>query len=229
VLSGGAAGEERERQHFIELVQFSGFRRFFDVGANIGLYGFLFRTIVNDSVVTMFEPDDANARLIRRTIARAGLLEIQLMQLAVCDREGTLTFYSDELSGATGSIRWGNQDAFISRHHRFKPREVSVRSVTLDWFVDRQSDPDFIKIDVEGAELSVLYGAEKLIERSHPALFFECDVDRAEVYSFLSKHGYVLLDFSSMRIVKDLAHNNLALHSTKHAALLTNICSQGDL
>jgi hypothetical protein len=79
VLSGGAAGEERERQHFVELVQLGGFSRFFDVGANIGLYGFMFRTIVKNGVVVMFEPDDANARLIRRTIARAALREVQLV------------------------------------------------------------------------------------------------------------------------------------------------------
>ena len=101
--------------------------------------------------------------------------------------------------------------------------------MTLDRFVDRRGDPDFIKIDVEGAELSVLYGAEKLIERSHPALFFECDEDQIDVYSFLSKHGYVFLDFSSMRAVKALVHNNLALHSITHAALLANINGQVDL
>jgi len=229
VLSGGAAGEERERQHFIELVQLGRFSRFFDVGANIGLYGFMFRTIVKDGIVVMFEPDDANARLIRRTIARAALLEVQLMQVAVSDREGTLTFYNDDLSGATGSIRWGDQNAFISRHHRYKPREVSVQSVRLDGLVDQQDDPDFMKIDVEGAELGVLCGAEKLIERSHPALFFECDEDQADVYSFLLKHGYVFLDFSSMRVVNELVHNNLALHSIKHAALLANLGREVDL
>jgi FkbM family methyltransferase len=40
-----------------------------------------------------------------------------------------------------------------------------------------QAIRDFIKIDVEGAELNVLHGSEKLIECSHPALFFECDED----------------------------------------------------
>jgi FkbM family methyltransferase len=229
VLSGGVAGEERERKHFVDLVQLAGFHRFFDVGANIGLYGFMFRTIVANSVVTMFEPDEANARLIRRTIDRAALLEVQLTQAAVSDHEGTVIFYNDELSGATGSIRRGGQEAFISRHHRYKPSEVDVRSVTLDGLVNGSDDPDFIKIDVEGAELSVLHGSERLIERSHPALFFECDEDQAEISSFLSKRGYVFLDFSSMRRVEELVHNNLALHSTKHAALLGDIGKKIDL
>jgi FkbM family methyltransferase len=104
VLSGGTVSEERDRENFIALVKKAGFRRFFDVGANIGLYGFLFRTIVAESVVTMFEPDEDNARLIRRTLSRTGLYDVKLMEVAVSDAEGPATFYKDELSGATGSI-----------------------------------------------------------------------------------------------------------------------------
>jgi FkbM family methyltransferase len=205
------------------LIKLGRFRRFYDIGANIGLYGFIFRTIIADGVVTMFEPDEDNARLIRRTIARAGLLEVELMQVAVSDREETLTFYKDELAGTTGSIRRGGEDAFISIHRHYKPSEVSVRSVTLDGLANRHGDPDFIKIDVEGAELSVLHGSEKLIERSHPAVFFECDEYQTDVHSFLSQRGYVLFDFASMHMVKELAHNNLALHLIEHAGILRSI------
>jgi FkbM family methyltransferase len=222
VLSGGSIGEERERENFIKLVKLAGFRRFFDIGANIGVYGFVFRTIVPDGIVTMFEPDEDNAGLIRRTIARARLHGVQLIQAAVSDREGTVTFHKDPLSGATGSIQRGSSnDAFVSIHHRYKPTGVSVRSVTLDGVIHPgHGDPDLIKFDVEGAELGVLRGSEKLIQRSHPALFFECDENQSVVGSLLSERGYVFFDFSSMRVATMLAHNTLALHSTKHAALL---------
>jgi FkbM family methyltransferase len=224
VLSRGTVGEERERQNFIAIVKKGGFRRFYDVGANIGLYGFMFRTIISNGVVTMFEPDEDNAELIQRTISSARLLEVQLVQAAVSDCDGTLTFYKDDLSGATGSIhRGGQKDSFVSIHHRYEPRAVSVRSVKLDEIADRNGDPDIIKIDVEGAELSVLHGSEKLIERSHPALFFECDENQAVIREFLSNRGYVCFDFSTMCITKELVHNNLALHVTEHAALLSNI------
>ena len=73
----------------------------------------MFRTIVSDGIVTMFEPDEDNTQLIRRTIDRVMLLDVQLVQAVVSDREGTLTFYKDELSGATGSVqRCGPTDAF---------------------------------------------------------------------------------------------------------------------
>jgi FkbM family methyltransferase len=230
VLSSGSAGEEDERKNFIGLVKLAGFRRFFDVGANIGLYGFIFRTIVPDGVVTMLEPDEDNAQLIRRTIDRVGLMDVHLVQAAASDSEGALTFYKDELSGATGSIqRGGKADAFVFIHHRYKPREVSVASVTLNALASRYGDPDLIKIDVEGAELSVLHGAAMLIERSHPALFFECDENQDVVGSFLSERGYVFFDFSTMSMKKELAHNSLALHLSTHATLLDTIRGDGRL
>src|SRR6266700_1623227 len=104
VLSGGKAGEEREREHFVALVKRAEFHRFLDVGANIGLYGFIFRTIVHNGSVTMVEPDEDNANLIRRTIASSRGGDINLVQAAVSDSSGTVTFYKDDLSGATGSI-----------------------------------------------------------------------------------------------------------------------------
>jgi FkbM family methyltransferase len=227
VLSGGAAGEERERQNFIALVKTAGFRRFFDVGANIGLYAFLFRTIVAESEVSMFEPDEDNAGLIRRTLARAGLSDVQLMQVAVSDQEGSVIFYKDELSGATGSIR-RVADAFVSVHHGYRPRQVSVRSVTIDSIADTRADPDFIKIDVEGAELNVLHGSEKLLRRAPPAIFLECDENQGNVGSFLARRGYVFFDFASMHKVSQLAHNSLALHSGEHAELLRRIEEGGN-
>jgi FkbM family methyltransferase len=224
VISGGETAEEREREHFVALVQRCKFQNFLDVGANVGLYGFMFRTIANNGVVTMIEPDEDNANLIRRTITRSGVKDIKLIQGAVSDSSGFLTFYKDDLSGATGSVERGGNDAFVTSHYRYKPSEVTVPSVTLDELFSGE-DPDFVKIDVEGAELKVLMGADKTISRSSPALFFECDSQRASVCSFLSERGYIIFDFSSMQVTETLAHNNLALHSVKHSATIESIKS----
>ncbi len=223
VLTRGRAVEEDERRNFINIVQSKQFRRFFDIGSNFGLYGFLFLSLVDDGFVTMFEPDEDNARLIRRTITRARLRSVALIQAAVCDREGVLPFFKDDLTGATGSIRYEKYDeSFLSIHHHYRPAMVQVQSVALD----RQcadGDPDFLKIDVEGAELSILRGGVKLIERTRPAIFLECDRDQAELHAFLSEQGYVFLDFASMRPIETLAHNTLALHRIQHQALLSTV------
>lgn len=224
VLSGGGAGEEQERDNFQKLVSLGGFRRFFDVGANVGLYGFMFRNRVPGSAVTLFEPDPANARLLRRTIDGSGVKDVALVCAAVADKPGEVTFHQDSLSGATGSIR--NDIAgglFVRRHHNLAPAQITVAAVKLDSVATPGSEPDFIKIDVEGAELQVLRGARSLIATHQPAIFFECDQNDIPVRNFLVQNGYEVLDFVTMQPVEKLAHNNLALHRVRHAAILGRI------
>lgn len=223
VLSRGGAGEDKEREHFVEMLQSQKFRRFFDVGANVGLYGFIFRSAIKEGALVMIEPDADNVKLIRRTIARAHLKGVQLLHAAASDRQGTFTFYKDDLSGATGSLRRAGQQSFLSIHHRRAPKPVLVECLTLDSLC-ADGDPDFLKIDVEGAEMCVLRGADKMLRRSHPALFFECDEDQASVHSFLSERGYVFFDFSTLEEVETIPHNCLALHPESHAVLFNGLC-----
>ncbi len=221
VLSGGAAGEEGERENFIWLIKEGGFRHFLDVGANIGLYGFIFGSVENDGSVTMMEPDDSNAKLIRKTILTSKL-SVTLVEAAASDESRTLTFYRDDLTGATGSLVRTEEDSFIALHHHRAPAVVSVRAITLDEFYPTGS-PDFIKIDVEGAELKVLRGGETVLSRSHPALMFECDQDQEAVRIFLHHLGYMFFDMESLAAIDTIPHNCLALHHLNHEAIISAI------
>jgi FkbM family methyltransferase len=225
VLSGGASAEESERDNFIWLVKEGGFRRFLDVGANVGLYGFIFGSVTNDGSVTMIEPDDSNARLIRKTILTSNLRST-LLEAAVSDESCTLTFYKDNLTGSTGSLVHSADDSFIASHHHQNPLAVSVRAVTLDELC-RTEPPDFIKIDVEGAELKVLRGAETVLSNSHPALMFECDQDQEAVHALLLCHDYLLFDMESLAASETVLHNTLALHRAKHANIINCLTSRG--
>jgi FkbM family methyltransferase len=224
VLSGGESAEEVERQNFIWLTKTGGFKRFLDVGANIGLYGFLFGTVAGDANVTLIEPDLANAKLIRKTIL-ASDLPATLVEAAVSDVSGVLTFYKDDLTGATGSLVRSADDSFIATHHRLNPTAVSVRAVTLDEICPVES-PDFIKIDVEGAELKALRGGETVLSRSRPGLMFECDEDREAMRDFLHGRGYVFFDMESLAAVDTITHNCLALHRTQHGSLIAAIAGR---
>ena len=221
VLSGGASGEEEERKNFIWLVNECGFRHFVDVGANVGLYGFIFGSVANDGTVTMIEADHSNAELIRKTISTSKLA-VTLVEAAASNESGTLTFYKDDITGSTGSLVHSASDSFIAVHHRRNPSAINVRSITLDELCPLNS-PDFIKIDVEGAELKVLRGADVMLSRTHPALMFECDQDRESVRVFLHGHGYLFFDLESLTAIDAITHNCLALHYVKHAAVIASI------
>jgi len=221
VLSGGGAAEEGERANFVWLVKLAGFRRFLDVGANIGLYGFMFSSAAGGASVTMLEPDRANADLIRKTIA-ASKLDSKVVEAAASDESGTLTFYKDDLTGATGSLVRASDNAFIAIHHHQAPAAVSVRAITLDELCPLAS-PDFIKIDVEGAELKVLRGCERTLKLSRPPLMFECDQNQEAVHDLLRSHGYVFFDMETLEPADAIPHNCLALHSVRHAGIIAAV------
>jgi FkbM family methyltransferase len=85
--------------------------------------------------------------------------------LKVNSRNPTVSTLSDSFvqaanAGATG---WEGQ---------VWDRSITVQSVTLDHLIERFGVPDFIKIDVEGAELGVLKGMSRILE-DRPKLFIE--------------------------------------------------------
>ena len=51
-------------------------------------------------------------------------------------------------------------------------KEISVNCVTLDELLDRFQNPDLIKLDIEGAELSALSGGQKILNSVRPQIYF---------------------------------------------------------
>lgn len=229
VLSAGGAGEERERVNFGRLVALARPEVFFDVGANVGLYSFLFRSLVPGGSVTMFEPDPANAKLIKKTINNEFLDDLRLETVAVSDKCAVLDFFSDPLTGATGSLKAGQDGQFfVTRHHASAPKILKVQTRTLDEVCQTARPPDFIKIDVEGAELDVLKGAIGILLNGSPMIFFECSAMARDVAAFLQDFGYILFDFRDLRRIAEPVHNNLALHRIRHVKVIQTLALQPD-
>ena len=65
------------------------------------------------------------------------------------------------------------------------------------------SKVDLIKIDVEGAEIQVLEGANKLLSRQSPKLLIDIhDIDRKKLFRMLEKFGFIIFDYSTNKFVK---------------------------
>ena len=158
-----------------------------DVGANIGFFTLRFADWVGPAGrVIALEPESVNFAEMQRRIAAKGLTSLVTARRAAADH-------------TAGDVR-----LIVSRtnpgDHQLGESGTPVQAVTIDQLVEaEQRVPALIKIDVQGAELRVLSGAQAVMERYRPVLFVELgpaalanfgtNVD--EVLALLARFGYV--------------------------------------
>ncbi|MFH1226418.1 MAG: FkbM family methyltransferase [Planctomycetota bacterium] len=156
---------------------------FFDVGANVGYYSLLGSRLVGpQGKVVAFEPALQNLDyLYRHTVLnKAG--NVTIMSAACADGLSMAIFSAGENS-ATG-------------HLAAEPgpgQKTPVLTVALDEVAQRLAVwPAVIKIDVEGAELSVLRGARGVLDQARPKIFLSThSAGLREAYlAYLKEHGY---------------------------------------
>jgi FkbM family methyltransferase len=134
---------------------------FFDIGAQAGYHTLLAAELVGASGhVFAFEPVPVNIEHIRRHVELNGIRNVTVVESAVSDVDGTIRF-------STGTN--------LLSGHISPEGNVDVPVVSLDTQIEQGllPDPDFIKIDVEGAELKVLQGARQTLSRRYATLFVE--------------------------------------------------------
>lgn len=156
----------------------------YDIGAHWGIYSAL---MVPYGRTFAFE---ANSRLypnLQKTGERLGFTAINL---ALSDEEGEARFFIPEESSMGSLADWTSGINGAGR--------VTESVCTMKRLDDIDlPPPDFIKIDVEGAELKVLRGARETLERSRPILYVEVmpgafGYDPAELLNCLP--GYRIFD-----------------------------------
>ena len=141
---------------------------FFDVGANVGFYS-IGSCLLNSNLTTYsFEP---NSQVVQRLSLNVNLNllsdRIRIFNFALSNSSGVSDFFIPSFTGTSGG-------SFRDLHpEEGKAKRISVRTASLDNFPEVLSEPSLIKIDVEGAELEVLYGADSLIKDCRPTLVIE--------------------------------------------------------
>jgi FkbM family methyltransferase len=188
------APDEYERHDLdlmVEMIDRFHLRRMFDVGANLGIYSFTFSAAAHEGKVVAFEPDAVNSRLFKKTNARNPRHDVVLEEAAVAENPGEAHFFIDNISGVRGSIQ-ESDTAFNQRNYNSPQQSVTVTTTTIDEASERYFSPDFIKIDVEGAEFDVLRGARRTLEHARPILLIEINDDAAvgRVKDLLNEANY---------------------------------------
>ncbi len=149
-----------------------------DIGAHIGYYARLLAQLVGENgKILAFEPHPRTFAVLSQNIRRYP--SVQAHQLAISDQGGMAELYDYLLMSASGSLHFDEnlrelQQSQISEYdiaprvNQVETRTFTVETVALDDFLPQHdiTTVDFIKMDIEGAELMALRGLKQIIHQS---------------------------------------------------------------
>jgi len=165
-----------------------------DIGTNKGYYSLLSAKIMDDKgEILSFEPHPENCYWIKKSISVNGYKSIKLFQIALFNKNGEMRLFEGAKSGHHSLVR--NKDL----------GSITIQTKKLDAILAEEKiiKVDLIKIDVEGAEIQVLDGANKLLAKQSPKLLIDIhDIDRKKLFRTLEKFGYIIFDYHSDKLVK---------------------------
>ncbi|PMP70800.1 MAG: hypothetical protein C0176_00285 [Mesoaciditoga sp.] len=127
-----------------------------DVGVYVGDTSFWFRKYVGENgKVYAFEPSSYNFKILEENVKQNKVKNIFPRKMALSDKETILSLKGTGVGGALSLTG-----------------DEKVKVTTIDKFVEDQKIDcvDFIKMDIEGAELGALKGGENTIKKFKPKL-----------------------------------------------------------
>ena len=128
-----------------------------DVGAHHGIYS-VKAALAGASGVVAIEPHPSNFRALKRNIAENQAWSITAVNAAASDEDGSTLLFESPYSG---------QHSTNPAMPTVSQKGAKTSSYTLDTLLSQlQFDPDIIKIDCEGTELSILQGAKGLLNQA---------------------------------------------------------------
>jgi FkbM family methyltransferase len=137
-----------------------------DVGANFGWYTTLMANFATAGEVHAFEPTPQSFFELKRNHALIGSpSNVKLNNLALGDKNGIVQIHLFDGLG-TGNASLATKDNFESQ-------AFDCVMVPLDEYLDKTgtTNVDFVKVDIEGAELMFLRGATRLFDQAVPPVF----------------------------------------------------------
>ena len=162
-----------------------------DIGANFGWYSIHFSQLVGQNGrVFAFEPVSETYEELNSNIKLNSSQNIKVFNFALGNKDGTISFGVPTFDGGSGA-----SSEFLKYSKRIRTTMRQLDDIMKEQNINKI---DFIKADIEGGELNMLKGAEKLLEHFKPKILIEIvDVhcqrfghSPVDVYQFLINKGY---------------------------------------
>lgn len=144
-------------------------RRIFDIGANIGQSAFIELYPKSVEHVLLVEPNPTALVIAAENLIRNSLISrVNLDNACISDTSGIDIELHTVQFGAAGSIYSSHAQTAKKLHSH-----ITVKTKTIDDLVEHWGTPDFIKIDIEGAELFALRGAINCLKEHQTRVLVE--------------------------------------------------------
>jgi FkbM family methyltransferase len=160
-----------------------------DIGANKGSFTFWLAMWCSDGRVIAFEPQRNLASQLTADCNALRLSNVKVETVGVDSATGSKTLSIPAGHAPCASIK---PSGVLFEN----ASTVSIPVVALDDYFSEGEKVSLLKIDVEGAELDVLRGAQRILRTSRPLLVFECENRHFEngsvndVFGYLASIGY---------------------------------------
>lgn len=201
-------------RHVIPLLDLASWKTICDIGAMDGWEGTNMAKVFTDAVVYAFEPSTANCERCEKTYMlqpQQIRSRIRLVNAVLTDKTGPMKFWAvDEETarnypgkgkvniGMGSILKLKDPDMWAWEHN--SQMQIDVMGYRLDeWCVEAKVDKvDAIWMDVQGAELHVLKGAEKTLENVQCIMteagiipYYEGHTLKADIDAYLGTLGFI--------------------------------------
>lgn len=182
--------EENETKIIMECVKEND--TILDIGANIGIYTILLNKYKNCATYS-FEPIKYTFNLLKKNI-KVNNVNAKIYNVGLSDKNKVEKFYFNRKEIGASSMRDIRKD-------KENTSILKCNVMKLDDFIEKEgiTNIDFIKIDIEGAELFALMGGGMNIKKHKPIIFCEMlrkwtkkfDYHPNDIINLLKSFGYV--------------------------------------
>jgi FkbM family methyltransferase len=141
-------------------------KQIIDIGANTGLFVLRAKQLWPDVSILAFEPEPNNYQALKETIKVNHLNNVEAINAAVSDKNGSLTLF----------LHPRNIGGHSTVHH-LSANEVIVDAYRLDHFINplRIQKCDLLKVDCEGGELAIFQSLDASTAKSIETIVYEPD------------------------------------------------------
>jgi len=188
---------------------------FIDVGAYIGTYSIPIAKMHNGTVrVIAFEPAPHCAEVFRKHLKYNHVQDNVCVEERACsDSSGTAYFDLNQSVLDYPPASEGLMRLDKTEDRADDDRLIEIQAVTIDHYTEANAlKPDYIKIDVEGAELQVLEGARNVLREYRPVVFCELHkfnwdsfhTSESKLRDYLAEVGYEMKDAITGKAMRGL-------------------------